>query len=179
MTTPYDTSRYAVHADNRSEAHHGATCASADNAVSRNKAGHNVYGIGVEDSMRFAPGFDEGTVFMNGWRLCCAEGDHQVFALSSAIVDIEKQDGNLRWKAGGVLSDRSGDDPYDWCYHYTVLFWKSDRPDTRLGFDIEAIIDDSDEGADLTFLSYDTGDSLRSYRSTVNVGPDLSPMQPL
>jgi len=77
--------------------------------------------------MRFSPGFDEGTVFINGWRLRYAEGDHQVFALSSAIVDIEKQDGKLRWKAGGVLSDRSGDDPYDWCYHYTVLFWKSDR----------------------------------------------------
>ena len=175
IDTAFDSNRYAVNSDNRFETHHGASCASASKAISTSNAGENayVYGIGLEDSIAFPPGFDDGTVFLNGWRLRYREGDHQVLALSTAIVDIEKQDGELSWKAGGVLSDRNGDDAFDWCYNYTVLFWKSDRLDARLGLATLADVDDSDEGADLTFLSYDQRDPLSSYRSTFLGGPEL------
>ena len=175
IDTAYDSNRYAVNSDSRFETHHGASCASASKAISTSNAGETayIYGIGLEDSITFPPGFDDGTVFLNGWRLRYREGDHQVLALSTAIVDIEKQDGELSWKAGGILSDRNGDDAFDWCYNYTVLFWKSDRLDTRLGLATLADIDDSDEGADLTFLSHDQSNPLSSYRSTAYGAPAL------
>jgi hypothetical protein len=72
---------------------------------------------------------DSGTVFLNGWSMRYANGDHHVQGLGTAIVNIsETRDTQnelftLNWEAGGVLSDQNGDDPYDWCYAYTVVFW--------------------------------------------------------
>lgn len=175
LAYPYTSNRYAVNTDNRFQVHHGASCASANTAIATNNAGNYVYGVGIEDSFAFPPGFDNGTVFLNGWRLRYRNGDHQVLALSSAIVDIEKFGNELRWKAGGILSDRNGDDAFDWCYHYTVLFWRSGRAADTLGLATRATVDDSDEGADLTYVSYDSGYPLSSYRSTLNFGPKHIP----
>lgn len=175
ITRPYDSNRYAVHDGSSFKVHHGASCASANRGESLDNAGIRVYGIGVEDSISFPTGFDQGTVFLNGWRLRYRDGDHQVFALSSAIVDIEKHDDELRWKAGGILSDKNGDDAFDWCYHYTVMFWRSDALAARLGLKIRADIDDSDDDADLTFLSFDPEHDLSSYRSVRNFAPEPLP----
>jgi hypothetical protein len=81
---------------------------------------------------------DSATVFMNGWNLRYANGDHHVQGFGSAIVNIKESrqpDGLLlQWEAGGVLSDQNGDDPYDWCYTYTIVGWaRSSR-----GFDAVA-----------------------------------------
>jgi hypothetical protein len=70
---------------------------------------------------------DSGTVFMNGWELRYTKRDHHVQGLGSAIVNVSTtrsgDDFVLNWEAGGVLTDQNGDDPYQWCYSYTVVFW--------------------------------------------------------
>lgn len=81
IARPYDSNRYAVHDGSSFKVHHGASCASANRGESLDNAGKRVYGIGVEDSISFPTGFDQGTVFLNGWRLRYRDGDHQVFAL--------------------------------------------------------------------------------------------------
>src|SRR5262249_13721797 len=72
--------------------------------------------------------YDAGTVFLNGWRLQYNDGDHNVLGLGSAIYNVtEGRNGDqfeLHWDAGGVLSDELGQDAYEWCYWYTMVFWK-------------------------------------------------------
>jgi hypothetical protein len=77
------------------------------------------------------PGYNTGTVFLNGWRLEYQSGDHQVQGLGSAIFNITHDITQtptgphhaLHWEAGGIISDLNGDDAYKWCYIYTLVFW--------------------------------------------------------
>jgi hypothetical protein len=71
--------------------------------------------------------------------------------LGSAIFNITREPIHkgleLHWDAGGVLSDRNGDDAYSWCYSYTVVFWM------RNHIDFDDRPNDSDDPADnLTFV---------------------------
>jgi hypothetical protein len=71
---------------------------------------------------------DAGTVILNGWDLRYTNGDHQVKGLGTAIFNIReaisvKNGLELSWEAGGVLSDKNGDDGYKWCYWYTLVLW--------------------------------------------------------
>lgn len=163
MTTPYNGNRYKIYGDSQFETHHGASCVSANSAVSENNAGRNVFGIGVQDSIVIPDGFDSATVFQNGWRMRYKDSDHHVMSLSSAIVDVEQDDNVLSWKAGGVISDKNGDDGYDWCYHYTVLFWRSGIRHVR------ATAYDSDIDAELTFTAHDPTNMQTSLHSEFNL----------
>lgn len=127
MTQPYSSYLTTTQSGLGYEIQHGASCASAATAHSTNNAGRSVFGIGIEETIEIPQHLDDATVFMNGWRLRYREDDHQVLAMSSAIVDIEVRDGNLNWFAGGILSDKNGDDAFDWCYSYTAIFWKNNR----------------------------------------------------
>lgn len=103
---------------------HGESCVSAPNAVSA-----SALGFRVQQSASVPSSLDSGTVFLNGWSMRYANGDHHVQGLGAAIVNISEtrdtQNGlfTLNWEAGGVLSDQNGDDPYDFCYAYTLVFW--------------------------------------------------------
>jgi hypothetical protein len=44
----------------------------------------------------------------------------------------------LSWEAGGVITDKNGDDPYEWCYAYTIVFW------SRGGAAFDAVLSSSD-----------------------------------
>jgi len=64
----------------------------------------------------------------NGWDVQYPNGDHHVLGLGSVIFNISHRyngpsEYTLQWQAGGVLSDKNGDDGYKWCYRYTLLFW--------------------------------------------------------
>jgi hypothetical protein len=147
IKTPYTTNRFITHQDAFIKVVHGASCAKARSAKSVDNAGKTSYGIGVTDSIPIPRPYDSATVFLNGWRLKYKSKDHEVLAMSTAIVDIEKTDNQLKWKAGGILSDKDGKDAFTWCYHYTVLMWKSGR----LG--LKATINDSDADQGLTFFT--------------------------
>ena len=63
------------------------------------------------------------TVFLNGWHLQYLESDHNVAALGTAIGNIRLESNVLKWQAAGVLTDDNFDDPYSWCYFFTVVGW--------------------------------------------------------
>jgi len=105
---------------------HGSGCARASRAVSTDG---NSLGFRIHDMAAVPLDYgDAGTVFLNGWRLEYADDDHHVIGLGSAIYNVtEVRNGDqfeLHRDAGGVLSDFDGDKPYEWCYYYTVVFWK-------------------------------------------------------
>ncbi len=158
LTTPYDANLVTVIDDAQIVIQHGASCASADRAVSKNNAGFNSFGIAVEENMAIPERFNSSTVFLNGWRLHYTNKDHHVKALSTAIVDIDKADNILSWRAGGIISDKNGDDGFSWCYHYTVLMWNSSL------LNINAVANDSDKEAALTFLSLDDSNPLEPHQ---------------
>src|SRR5262245_22730498 len=87
-------------------------------------------GLRIRETAVLPPGYNTGTVFLNGWRLRYDNGDHRMLGFGSAIFNItQTQNGDqqeLHWEAGGVLSDFNGDDPYEWCGIYTLLFWHRD-----------------------------------------------------
>ena len=83
-------------------------------------------GVFVEEVATIPAGFDEATVIFNGASASYTGGDHHVAMLGSgAIIDVERPPGQLRWKAAGSLSDDNADDEFEWCYFYSLLFWKS------------------------------------------------------
>ena len=71
---------------------------------------------------------DAGTIILNGWDAQYTNGDHHLLGLGTAIFNITgtltPTQFELRWEAGGVLSDNDGNDGYQWCYRYTLVFWK-------------------------------------------------------
>jgi hypothetical protein len=110
---------------------HRLGCAQADKAADENSVGLRIHEMAV-----IPPGYNTGTVFLNGWRLRYKNGDHHVRGLGSAIFNItQTQNGDqqeLHWEAGGVVSDDDGDDPYEWCGIYTLLFWHRNKFDFTL-----------------------------------------------
>ncbi|HKU38523.1 MAG TPA: hypothetical protein VJR89_10260 [Polyangiales bacterium] len=102
---------------------HGSACVDAAHAANSRE-----FGFRIQQSELLPKAYaDSATVFMNGWNLRYANGDHHVQGFGSAIVNISESrqaDGLLlQWEAGGVLADQNGDDPYQWCYTYTIVGW--------------------------------------------------------
>jgi hypothetical protein len=138
---------------------HGVGCVRADKAGQENDFGLSAFGVSIRDSAEIPPGYNSGTVFLNGWRLRYLNGDHHVQGIGSAIFNIEQvQNGEqqeLHWEAGGLLSDRDGEDPFELCYLYTLLFWHHEAWDSPQvpPLHIHAVPMDSDADPDqLTFL---------------------------
>jgi hypothetical protein len=108
---------------------HGLGCAQADEA-----ARTHFIGLRIRDMAAMPPGYNTGTILLNGWRLEYQSGDHKVLGLGSVIFNItheitQTQSGPqhaLHWDAGGLISDFHGDDAYKWCYIYTLVFWYRD-----------------------------------------------------
>jgi hypothetical protein len=102
---------------------HGQACVDASHAADSKDF---AFRIQQSETIPFTYG-DSATVFMNGWSLRYANGDHHVQGFGSAIVNIKEtrvtEGLQLQWEAGGVLSDQNGDDPYQWCYSYTIVGW--------------------------------------------------------
>jgi hypothetical protein len=102
---------------------HGQACVSVPHAASSNE-----FGFRIQQSETFPAAFaDSATIFMNGWKLRYQNSDHHVQGFGSAIVNVREArtpDGlQLQWEAGGVIADQSGDDPYEWCYSFTLVGW--------------------------------------------------------
>jgi hypothetical protein len=96
---------------------HGRSCARASQAASETHMG-----MRITESVRLPKNY-VGTVFQNGYELRYEDGDHEVVGLGSAIYNVHLLNDILFWDAGGVISDREGEDDYRWCYAYTVVAW--------------------------------------------------------
>jgi hypothetical protein len=125
--SPTTSSRSTVYeAAGRLRVQHGSGCAHASRALSGDGTS---LGFRIHDMAAVPLDYgDAGTVILNGWKLQYADGDHHVTGLGSAIYNVTEVRNSdqfeLHWDAGGVLSDENGDDAYEWCYYYTVVFWK-------------------------------------------------------
>ena len=112
---------------------HGQSCVDAPSATNGQQF---AFRIAQSELLPSSYG-DSATVFMNGWNLRYQNSDHHVQGFGSAIVNIKEtrtpQGLQLQWDAGGVISDKNGDDPYRWCYNYTILGW------TRSGKAFDAV----------------------------------------
>lgn len=85
----------------------------------------------VRQSQAIPRSLDHAMVLLNGWRLSYFDGDHEIQGLGTGILTINRRpldDANhlLEWEAYGALFDQNGDDPYRWCYHFTVVAWDDD-----------------------------------------------------
>jgi hypothetical protein len=100
---------------------HGMTCAGATHAVATDYIGTRVSGSAI------LPDNFDGTVFLNGWYATYLNDDHDVAGLGMAIFNLGQAGNKLMWDAGGVITDRDGDDNYRFCYQYTILAWQRER----------------------------------------------------
>jgi hypothetical protein len=176
-TSPYaddatvTESRWPVIDAAKLKVHHGQTCASAPRAASEEYVGMRVYGTATLPNANW-----KGTVLLNGWYLEYQNGDHHLGGLGSVIFNVAQVGNELSWDAGGVLSDKNGDDAYVWCYHYTLLAWAKDM--TRPGqvpkerVDMNAI--HADASGKLAFVKGDrssSGAKKRMAAKFTTVGP--------
>ena len=103
---------------------HGYGCSWVDVAATTDYIGLRIHDM-AEIPLSFA---DAGIIILNGWDVQYPNGDHHVQGLGSAIFNITEthtvDQFALHWDAGGVLSDKNGNDGYKWCYRYTLVFWK-------------------------------------------------------
>ncbi|HEY8518167.1 MAG TPA: hypothetical protein VIS07_21870 [Candidatus Binatia bacterium] len=97
---------------------HGFTCASAPHGATNTDIG-----VRLQETAPLPSANWDATVLLNGWDVQYIGDDHHVLGLGSTIFNIARNSDGLFWEAGGVLSDRNGDDPYRWCYDYTILSW--------------------------------------------------------
>lgn len=95
---------------------HGFAC-----AESRNQDIQDY--IQVDQSFDLPVYVTNATVLLNGWRFEYLNTDHKVASFGTVIKNISLERNTLKWRALGVLSDRNFDDPYHWCYHFTIIGW--------------------------------------------------------
>jgi hypothetical protein len=101
--------------------YHGFGCAKSDKS-------------GTQDILKVAQsrdidGYANATVVLNGWHLKYLDDNQNVAGLATLIRNIQLTrttrvgKGTLKWQAEGLLSDDNFDNPYDWCYYWTVIAW--------------------------------------------------------
>jgi hypothetical protein len=119
--------------------YHGFGC-----AESNKKQGVIQDVIRVEQSHDLPPYASNATVFLNGWNLKYLNGDHHVAGLGNLVSNIRLEGRTLKWNAVGIISDKNFDDPYNWCYRYTVVAWNTSKID--LTVDQNDGCNDKDQG---------------------------------
>jgi hypothetical protein len=146
-----ESSRYVVmETPGKMTLMHGKGCADAKVA-----ANEEFLGFRVQERMQLPRGY-VGAVFLNGYRMDHQDGDRNLRGMSTQILNVEvNQDiGEMRWEAGGLLSDDSGNDPYRWCYFYGLVLWNPEAPE----LEIEAFHSDATPAL-TTFVHEYGGDS--------------------
>jgi hypothetical protein len=105
-------------------AYHGTGCAESDESK-------EPVTLLVKQSQEIPSAMDHAAVILNGWHFLYLYGDHEVLGLATGIFDVRRtvrDDGGhlLEWQAFGVIRDGNYDDPFGWCYHFTVVAWDGD-----------------------------------------------------
>jgi hypothetical protein len=104
-------------------AYHGMGCAESDQS-------RDPVTLLVAQSQAIPSTLSHAAVILNGWHFTYLEGDHEVLGLATGLFDIRRtaqDDGShlLEWQAFGLIRDGNYDDPFRWCYHFTVVAWDS------------------------------------------------------
>jgi hypothetical protein len=115
--------RWTVYEDpGRIRVQHGYGCAKVGGTSQS-----SFIGFRIQDQEASPNLDDRGAIFLNGWDMEYLNSDHHVLGLGSVIFNISRAKDTpgltLQWEAGGVLSDKNGNDDYKWCYRYTLIFW--------------------------------------------------------
>lgn len=124
------------------------------NSCSQKEHGGGV--LNVRNGVQMPSYVTNATVFLNGWRLEYLNDDHHVAGLGTLIDSIRLQNNSLSWYAQGAISDKNFDDPYYWCYNYTIIGWNSSN--------LNLVADDNDGNCRINNF-YDD-----NYFSTDNAG---------
>jgi hypothetical protein len=133
VVAPSSHTRSIVYEEsNRLRVEHGQACVQVEQAASSSQ-----FAFRIQQSETFPAAYaDSATIIMNGWKLRYLNSDHHVQGFGSAIVNVREARTDaglqLQWEAGGVIADQNGDDPYEWCYSFTLVGWR------RGGFDAVA-----------------------------------------
>ena len=84
------------------------------------------------------------------------DDDYELLGLATGIFDIRRAVGDdgrhlLEWQAFGVIRDGGFDDPFRWCYRFTVLAWDGDSYAAQIDQrDVHAFFGDA-RGRDVPF----------------------------
>jgi hypothetical protein len=102
-------------------AYQGLGCAESD----RSKAPTTLL---VTQTQEIPNTMDHAAVVLSGWQFRYLEGDQELTGLATGIFDIRRavvEDGShrLEWQAFGIMRDGGYDDPFRWCYRFTVVAW--------------------------------------------------------
>ena len=81
------------------------------------------YIVQLEGAAPLPPWTTDATVILNGWYARYLNTDRYVAGFGTLISDVSLDGGILHWKAAGGVGDDNFDDPYRWCYFYTVVAW--------------------------------------------------------
>jgi hypothetical protein len=92
-------------------------------------ADDNVLAVVLQGSMSLPSYVTNATVVLNGWKLKYLKNNHHVSVINAHIRDIELTGSTLNWNATGYIVDKNADDPYEFCYHYTVIGWNASEID--------------------------------------------------
>lgn len=112
--------------------------------------------IKVEQSLVIPKYATNATVFLNGWQLQYLNSDNHVAGLGTLLRHIVLDRGTLQWEAAGVLSDNNFDNPYNWCYYYTVVAWNSSKINLSVDH-IDGSCDPNDQSKANFFIADNTG----------------------
>lgn len=125
VVLPSSQSRAIVYEETgRLRVEHGQACVQVPQAASSSQ-----FAFRIEQSETFPSAYaDSTTIIMNGWKLRYLNSDHHVQGFGSSIVNVREARTDLglqlQWEAGGVIADHNGDDPYEWCYSFTLVGWR-------------------------------------------------------
>ena len=141
--------------------YHGFACAESKESDRQNF-------VRVQQSRALEERLDRATVFLSGWQFRYLNGDHEIAGLGTGIFRIRREGNELRWEAWGAITDNNFDDPYRWCYRYTVVAWNRATypadPDHR-----DVHLFQGDEGSEWqTALSYHANYTTTVYYVTPN-----------
>ena len=100
--------------------YHGFGCAASNKPDTQDV-------VKVEQSLDLPAYATNATVLLNGWHLNYLHDDHNIAGLGTLISNIRLERNTLKWQASGVISDDNFDDPYNWCYYYTVVGWDPNK----------------------------------------------------
>jgi hypothetical protein len=125
--------------------------------------------IKVKGGMNLPAYATNAAIFINGWHLKYLNGDQHIHGLASIIGNIQlnnNPDGSgktLNWQAGGTVADENFDNPYSWCYYYTVVAWN----DANLVLTIDQKDGSCDRGdaGNVNFYTADNGGTYTALSS--------------
>jgi hypothetical protein len=138
--------------------------------------------IKVEQSVDIPSYANQGTVFLNGWRLGYLGDDQHVLDVVALITKIrlDRRGLKLTWNAAGVIRDDDFEESYQFTYYYTVIAWN----DAQLNLVVDQGSPDkfcNPDGnlPDKSFVTFNNGTTALSSFNVFALEPQFPQGQPI